>query len=147
MYYYGSRLLYTDNEIDFFNSLYRDIAKAFNIDLSSYNKIDTVVNEKINLAGIHKQLSLKYGDLYSIYLNSSNSAGIVLKQDLEGVYTLYRFETNEESKIRFNINSIDKVQGKYRFINDYFIKNPNPPIIDYKVEGSTLQIIIKDNNQ
>jgi hypothetical protein len=122
--YENSKSLYTLEEADFFDKLYQDIAKAFNIDIRNYNKLSSFVNKKVDLTGIEKQLSLKYGDVYAIYLNSNNSAGIVLKQDLEGVYTLYKFTVNDDNKIGFKITGVDKLQGEYKFINDYFIKNP-----------------------
>ena len=144
--YEGSKSIYTNEVVNFLDTLHQDIAKAFDIDLSNYVKINSFLYKEANLFGIEKQLSLQYGDIYAIYLNNDNSAGIVLKQDLKGVYTLYEFIVNKNSKIAFGITNIDQVQGEYKFIDDYFLKNPNPPTITYKAEGSTLQVIIKDNN-
>jgi len=77
----------------------KTMAKAFNIDLSGYRKIDTMVglmkpeHKELNIGDIREQITLKYGDkVPSIYLNKSNTQGIAVTQDLRGSRAQSRYQ-------------------------------------------------------
>jgi len=159
-YYKGARLsTLNSNELTdvkvFLDELDKTIAKAFEVDLSSYRKIDTLNGfmtpeyYELRLLDVRMQIPLKYGDtIPSIYLNKDNTQGIAFTQDLQGVYTLYEFEANKdkESRFKWTITGTKTVQGEYKAVNEnvkeYFKKNPNPPTYKYESTGSKLTITI-----
>ena len=137
----------------------KKMADALNIHLSSYKKIDTLVgfmtpeHDELSIGDVRVQIPLKYGStIPSVYLNKENTHGIALVQDLQGVYTLYKFEANknEDSRFKWTITETETVQGELEFINEsvksYFEKNPNPPTYKYEAVGNKLMIIVEDNN-
>lgn len=156
----GSRMaVLNSNELTntkiFLDELDKTMAKAFEIDLSGYRKIDTLVglmkteHKELHIGDVREQLNLKYGDkIPSIYLNKDNTQGIALTQDLQGLYTLYEFEANkdENSRFKWTITGIKTFQGEYKAVNDnvkeFFKKNPNPPTYKYESTGSELKITI-----
>gem|GEM_PF-1532763 len=124
---------------DFHLELDNTMAKALEIELNNYRKIDTLVGfmkpeyRELNIGDVREQIPLKYGDTTpSIYINKDNTQGIALTQDLQGVYTLYEFEANKdkESRFKWTITGTKSVQGEYKAVNEnvkkYFEKNPNP---------------------
>ncbi len=130
---------------DFYLEWDKTMAKAFAIDLNDYRKIDTMVGftkleyADLKIVDVKKQIPLKYGDISpSIYLNKSNTQGIAVTQDLNGLYTLYEFEENwdKDSKYEWKITGTKTVQGEPEFINEtqkeHYIKNPNPNSADEK---------------
>ena len=113
-------------EDDFFKELDNEMSKALDANLSDYRKYDKLKEDDVDLFYVIQQIPKNYGDYYAIYLNEQNDKCKVLKQDLDGVYTLFEFEKNKESKCEWIISGEKSVQGEYKFINDYFIENQNP---------------------
>ncbi|NJD01388.1 MAG: hypothetical protein FIA99_02030 [Ruminiclostridium sp.] len=123
----------------------KTMVKAFAVDLNGYRKIETMVGftkleyTDLNISDVRRQIPLKYGDIIpSIYLNKSNTQGIAVTQDLNGLYTLYEFEESrdKDSKYAWKIVETKTVQGERKFINEnekkQFIKNPTPNTADEK---------------
>ena len=111
----------------FFRELDSDMAQALEVNLSDYSKYDTQNSHKdIDLLDVVIQVPKKYGDYYAIYISEKNNKCKVLKQDLDGVFTLYEFEKEKESTSDWKLSKEKSIQGEYKFINDYFIENPTP---------------------
>lgn len=130
---------------DFSSEWDKTMAKTFNIDLSGYRKIETMVGfmkpeyRELKIGDVREQISLNYGDrVPSVYLNSTNNRGIAATQDLNGLYTLYEFEVNvsNDSRFKWKITGSKTVQGERKFVNEeekaFFTKNPSPNPDDNK---------------
>ncbi len=142
-----------DEVKEFLDNLDKDMIKDLDINIKNYRKIQTAPGfiedeyKTLKLAYVKTLIPREYGDtIPSIYLNEDNTKGILLTQDLEGIYYLYEFEADKNSQFGWQIGKTKKVQGEYKAMSDYFIKNPNPPTYKEESNGNKVKIVIQDNN-
>ncbi|NLM10804.1 MAG: hypothetical protein GX213_08560 [Clostridiaceae bacterium] len=114
----------------FYLDLDKTISNAFNISLNSYKKVDTLIDfikpkyYDLGLFNLRPKIPLEYGDTTpSIYVDENRTRGVIFKQSIDGVYTLFNIE---KRGALWEITGSKEVQGSYKWINDYFIKHPEP---------------------
>ena len=121
--------------------LFDEFFTSFGIDSNGYKIIqydDKLLYDEITrLFRVDDPIpSSSYGDTKLYYFVDDNELeGLAMKQDINGINYLYRFEVDESSRSGWKITDRKQVQGEVIYFDDYFIENPTPksfeePVVD-----------------